>query len=67
MLIKSSREVVEVPVVMGELEFMLDLSNAELTSDEKGNESLCVMISVRGVDSKGEPLEVGGEVTACVS
>ncbi len=63
----THKEAQEIPVSMGGIDFMLDVSNAKLTRIKKGHETIEVMVSVRGVSSEGVPLEIGQEVTLYAS
>lgn len=63
----THKEAQEIPVTMGGIEFMLDVSNAELTRDTNGRETLSVMVSVRGIGTNGIPLDIGQEATLYVS
>ena len=68
-VIKKStyKEAQEIPVTMGGIQFMLDVSNAELTRDKNGRETLSVMVSVRGIGTNGMPLDIGNEATLYAS
>ncbi len=63
----THKEFQEIPVTMGGIDFILDVSNAKLVRDSKGRETIEVMVSVRGVGSNGIPLEIGQEATLYAS
>ncbi len=57
--VKEHESTIEVPVDAGEIKFMLDVDKIRLVrDDETGEETLCLRVSVRGVSSNGEPLDV---------
>lgn len=63
----NAKEAQEIPVSMGGIDFMLDVTNAELSRDQKGRETIAVMVAVRGVGTDGTPLEIGNETTIYAS
>lgn len=63
----THKESQEIPVSMGGIDFMLDVSLATLVQDSKGRETLQVNVSVRGVGTNGVPLEIGNERTLYAS
>ncbi len=63
----THKESQEIPVSMGGIDFMLDVSNAKLLKDTKGKECIEVMVSIRGVGTNGVPLEIGQEATLYAS
>jgi hypothetical protein len=63
----THKESQEIPVSMGGIDFMLDVSLATLVQDTKGRETLQVNVAVRGVGTNGVPLEIGSERTLYAS
>lgn len=58
-VIDSHDETIEVPVDAGNIKFMLDIDKIKLLKDKvTGEESLDIRVSLRGVSSSGNPLDI---------
>lgn len=58
-VIDSHDDTIEVPVDAGNIKFTLDIDKIKLLKDKvTGEESLDIRVSLRGVSSSGNPLDI---------
>lgn len=58
-IIDSHDDTIEVPVDAGNIKFTLDIDKIKLLKDKvTGEESLDIRVSLRGVSSSGNPLDI---------
>ena len=58
-VIDSHDDTIEVPVDAGNIKFTLDIDKIKLFKDKvTGEESLDIRVSLRGVSSSGNPLDI---------